>query len=113
MGRTIKAAATKRGRFASKSKSGPRSRKVQRQKGPPTQNRTDRDNTVARTGSKLAAMVTMLQRPKGASIAELCKATGWQAHSVRGALSGTVKKKMGLSVTSAKSDGLRRYRLAN
>jgi hypothetical protein len=58
-------------------------------------------------------MVAMLRRPKGVSIAELCKATGWQAHSVRGAISGTIKKKMGLSVVSERSNGCRRYRLTN
>jgi len=47
----------------------------------------------------------------GASIAELSEATGWQTHSVRGFLSGTLRKKLGLTVISAKEDGGRRYRL--
>jgi hypothetical protein len=51
-----------------------------------------------------------LKRPGGVTANELMKATGWQSHSVRGFLSGTVCKKMGLTVTSAKAeDGQRIY----
>ncbi len=53
----------------------------------------------------------MLRKPKGASIAALCEATGWQAHSVRSAISAIVKKKLGLAVISAKVDGVRIYRV--
>lgn len=67
----------------------------------------------ARVGtSKLETLTALLKRPEGASLAELCKATGWQPHSVRGALSGTMKKKMGLKIISAKTDGVRTYRIA-
>jgi hypothetical protein len=62
---------------------------------------------------KLASVIGMLRRPKGATIAELCKSTGWQAHSVRGAMSGGIKKKLGLKITSEKSDGVRTYRIAS
>jgi hypothetical protein len=62
---------------------------------------------------KIANVIAMLRRPKGASITDLCKATGWQAHSVRGALSGRIKKKLGFKVTSEKPDGVRVYRIAN
>jgi hypothetical protein len=52
----------------------------------------------------------MLKRPNGATLKELMKATGWQPHSVRGFLSGTVGKKIGLTVKSLKDqDGERRY----
>ena len=66
----------------------------------------------ARTGSKTTEVLDLLKRPNGATLAELMKATGWQAHSVRGFLSGTVGKKMGLTVTSTKGeDGQRTYSL--
>jgi hypothetical protein len=57
-------------------------------------------------------IVTMLRNPKGACIADLCKATGRQAHSVRGAISGAIKKRLKIKVTSAKRDGLRVYHAA-
>jgi hypothetical protein len=54
-----------------------------------------------------------LYRPDGASIEDMMQATDWQQHSVRGFLAGTVKKKMGLALTSSKADGdVRRYRIA-
>lgn len=60
--------------------------------------------------SKIDLLIVRLQRPTGASIEELVKVTGWQAHSVRGAMAGTLKKK-GHIVSSDKVDGIRRYRL--
>lgn len=48
---------------------------------------------------KLTLLMTLIGRPGGATLAELVAATGWQAHSVRGALSGTLKKKRGLAIT--------------
>src|ERR1017187_1709379 len=64
----------------------------------------------ARQGSKTAQVLHLLQRSGGATLKELMKATGWQAHSVRGFLSGALGKKMGLVVTSTKAeDGERRY----
>ena len=66
--------------------------------------------TKARTGSKTAEILDLLKRPGGVTSTELMKATGWQPHSVRGFLSGTVGKKMGLTVTSTKGeDGERSY----
>ncbi len=63
-----------------------------------------------RDGSKAAKILDLLKRPDGATLAELMKTTGWQAHSVRGFLSGTVSKKLGLAVTSTKvEDGERTY----
>lgn len=64
----------------------------------------------ARDGSKAANVLDLLKRPDGATLSELMKATGWQAHSVRGFLSGTVGKKMGFAVNSTKAyDGERTY----
>jgi len=66
--------------------------------------------TGARDGSKTAKVLELLTRPGGVTGKELMKATGWQPHSVRGFLSGTVGKKMGLTVTSTKGeDGERSY----
>jgi len=63
-----------------------------------------------REGSKAAQVLDLLKRPEGAKLAELMKATGWQAHSVRGFLSGTISKKMGMAVASTKAeDGERTY----
>jgi hypothetical protein len=65
---------------------------------------------VARQGSKTAKILDLLKRPGGATSKDLMKATGWLPHSVRGFLSGTVGKKMGLAVTSTKGeDGERTY----
>ena len=65
-----------------------------------------------RADSKLARVVAMLRTPEGATIAAISAETGWQAHSVRGAMSGAIKKKLGLTITSDKADGLRTYRIA-
>ena len=64
----------------------------------------------AGVGSKTSRMLDLLKRPGGATSKELMKATGWLPHSVRGFLSGTVGKKMGLTVISTRSDdGERTY----
>lgn len=70
-------------------------------------------DTAVRGGSKQQLCLDLLGRRNGATVNELSEATGWQTHSVRGFLSGTVKKKLGLAQdASAGSDGARRYRLA-
>ena len=64
----------------------------------------------ARDGSKAGKILDLLKRPGGATAKELLKATNWQPHSLRGFLSGTVGKKMGLTVASTKGDdGERSY----
>ena len=47
----------------------------------------------------------MLEKPEGSTIAELAAATGWQAHTVRGAMSGVLKKKLGLPISAKKVEG--------
>lgn len=65
------------------------------------------------TGTKLGQLEAMLRRPDGATIAQLSKALNWQTHSVRGAMSGTLKKKQGLKITANKEEGQERiYRIA-
>ncbi len=56
-------------------------------------------------GTKQAILIGLLQRRGGATIAQMTAKTGWQPHSVRGAISGTLKKKLGLAVTSNKVEG--------
>jgi hypothetical protein len=71
-----------------------------------------RQRSPARAGSKQSILVELLSRRDGASIAEAVRATGWQPHSVRGAISGTLKKKLGLAITSDKVEGRGRiYRI--
>jgi Protein of unknown function (DUF3489) len=66
-----------------------------------------------RSGTKQALLVDLLRRKEGATIAEAVKATGWQPHSVRGAISGTLKRTLGLATTSDKVAGRGRvYRIA-
>jgi len=62
---------------------------------------------------KIDKIIAMMRRPKGANINDLTKATAWQAHSVRGAISGTLRKKQGLNVISEKSGDVRLYRIAD
>ena len=64
-------------------------------------------------GTKTAQVVALLQRKNGATLGEIMEATSWQAHSVRGFISGTLGKKMGLAVSSVKrDDGARVYSIA-
>ena len=70
-------------------------------------------NPVETRVTKHAQLLQLLNRPEGASIEDMMRATAWQQHSVRGFLAGTVKKKMGLALTSSKVDGTHRlYRIA-
>ena len=62
--------------------------------------------------SKQDEVIAMLQRPEGATIDEIASVTGWQRHTVRGVFSGTLKKKLGLTLASAKEERGRVYRIA-
>jgi len=75
--------------------------------------KADKKAAAAREGSKTATVLAMIQRAKGATLAEIMEATNWQAHSVRGFISGTMGKKMGLKVESSKrEDGTRVYSIS-
>jgi hypothetical protein len=63
-------------------------------------------------GGKIGKVVDLLRQPGGATIDALMAATGWQAHSVRGAIAGSIKKKLKLNVTSEKTVAGRVYRIA-
>ena len=66
-----------------------------------------------REGTKQQQMIDLLRRPKGATLAEIVEATGWQQHTVRGAMAGALKKKLGLTITSEKDEARGRvYRIA-
>ena len=65
-----------------------------------------------RADTKQAEMIALLQRAKGANLDELVNATGWQAHTVRGAMAGAIKKRLGLTIVSEKIDSRGRvYRI--
>ena len=70
------------------------------------------EHPTLRTGTKQALLISMLQRPEGITMQEIIAATGWQAHSARGAMSGALGKKLGLVVVSTKDDARGRvYRI--
>ena len=67
-----------------------------------------------RAGTKQALLIEMLEAPDGASISEIAKATKWLPHTIRGAISGALKKRLGLTITSEKIEGRgRTYKIAS
>ena len=71
-----------------------------------TPDETDTAKPVAvRAGTKQAQIIALLQRPEGATVAEMVEATGWLAHTVRGSISGALKKKLALPITAEKAEG--------
>ncbi len=73
-----------------------------------------RTSTPAGKGkSKLDAMIAALRAPKGATLSQLTALTGWQIHSIRGAMSGALKKQRGLSIVSTKPGAERIYCIEN
>jgi hypothetical protein len=58
---------------------------------------------TARAGTKQALMIDMLKRPEGATVEQIAAATGWQHHTIRGAISGALKKKLGLTVEASRT----------
>ncbi len=74
--------------------------------------RTEASPPKVREGTKQALLIDLLKRKDGATIAEIVEATGWQPHSVRGAISGALKKKLGFTVeTEVVDDRGRVYRI--
>ncbi len=85
--------------------------KTKAQKSAPKPATTERKT---REGTKQALVIEMLNRPEGATIAEIIEATAWASHSVRGFLAGTLKKKLGLMIESEKDDSRGRlYKINN
>jgi len=101
---------------AKKTKKAPKPKPTKARKGKRAKagNKSTVKATGARDGSKKAEVLVLLKRKNGVTLAEIMKATGWQAHSVRGFISGTLGKKMGLTVESTKrEDGERVYTLVS
>jgi hypothetical protein len=70
-------------------------------------------SSSTRENSKLANVIALLRRKEGATLEQMMKATDWQSHSVRGAMSGALKKKRGLDITSVKEGSVRLYRIVD
>ena len=73
---------------------------------------TKETKSPKRQGTKQQRLIEMLRRPQGATIEQITGALGWQSHTVRGAISGALKKKLSLTVLSEKVDGGRIYRIS-
>ena len=87
---------------------------VARQRPSDSANKASKPKTLAAPKlGKIDKIIAMMRRPKGATLKDLTKATAWQAHSVRGAISGTLRKKQRLNVISEKSGDVRLYRIAD
>lgn len=84
----------------------------QKKLGQKTHTETKSEASAARRpDSKQAKMIALLQRPKGTTIDELAQVTGWQRHSVHGVMSGALRKKLGLNITSEAGPHGRTYRI--
>lgn len=76
--------------------------------------RPDAKHTIADVPSvKLAALIAVLSTPQGATVAQMMALTGWQAHSIRSVMSGSIKKQHRFSIVSKKAGDERIYRIAS
>jgi hypothetical protein len=102
--------AQKPGVAPSKAKPGKKASKPGKRAKKPKAAKAAKKEAGPRDGSKTEKVLELLKRPNGATLQQIVTATGWQAHSVRGFLSGTVGKRLGLKVESTKAeDGARSY----
>ncbi len=88
---------------------GARSRQVAPKKAGTRNKASRRARPAGRDNTKTAKVIALLQQPEGATLKAIMRATGWLTHSVRGFVSGQLKKKLGLKVRSSKRDGERVY----
>jgi hypothetical protein len=77
----------------------------------PTKVKPKRNPFGTRDGTKAVRIIALLSRPPGATLTEIMAETGWQAHSVRGFISGQLSRRLGLRITSFKNSGERTYRI--
>jgi len=91
-----------------------KSKKNVKRNNPTSKQQTESKKTIseAKRESKQAMLIDLLKHPSGVTINDMVKATGWQRHSVRGVMSGVLKKRLGLSITSEKEERGRIYRIA-
>ena len=90
-----------------------KSKKAARAKGAARPKAAVKAAAKPRAESKQSQLIAMLKQPDGSTIAEIAKVLAWQPHTVRGAIAGALKKKLGLDVTSEKIEGRGRvYRIA-
>lgn len=78
---------------------------------PKSKTKTAANRAPENAPRKIDTLVALLRRPQGAGLPEMIEATGWQAHSIRGAMSGAIGKTLDLKVTSTKDNGVRTYRI--
>ena len=98
--------------YAAVGKRRPVPKGVQKVDAPDALTRSEPIPYTLRPGTKLAAIIDAMRNPGGATIAQMMAGTGWQAHSVRGAISGMVRKRLGCEVITEKgADGQRAYRI--
>lgn len=99
--------------YAAVGKRSPAPKDVQKMDSPDALQKLGATSRTIRPDTKLAAIIEAMRHPGGATIAQIMAVTGWQAHTVRGAISGMVRKRLGFEVVTEKgANGQRGYRIA-